>query len=83
MAGKTIHFSESALKEEIMREGRVLRLHPGAVEIIAGAVAKDTAKWVEKRSIITKNDLNTKVGKELEKYNRDLAYIYQNRGKIV
>lgn len=76
-------FSKKGLKEDILKEGMILRMHSGAVESIADRVVEKTAKWVEKRSTITKTDLDQKVAKELEQYSRDLAYVYQNRGKII
>ena len=37
----------------------------------------------KKKKIITKRDLERTVVAELKKYNADLAYVYQNRDKII
>ena len=43
--------------------------------------AKKIAKAYEK--IITDADLTRAISKELKKYNKDFAYVYQNRDKII
>ena len=76
-------FSRKKLIEEIMREGKVLGLHPGAVEAIAIKVADTTTEWIHSQIEYNEKDLNIKIIKELKKYHHDLAYIYENRGKII
>lgn len=75
-------FSEKKLTREIMQEGKVLKLHPGAVEIVAGRVAHTLSKWVEGKDL-TQHELDQKVARELKKYNPDLAYLYQHRGRMI
>ena len=75
-------FSRKKLMKEIMREAKVLNLHMGAAEIMAGRVAANLAKKMEGREF-TQHELDQKVARELKKYNPDLAYIYQHRGRII
>lgn len=76
-------FSKDKLKKELLREAKVLGIQPGAAEILADRVVLATEKWAKRQTMITENDLNRAVAKEAKKYNADLAYVYQNRGKII
>ena len=80
---KLIKFSRKKLQEEIMREARVLNMHSGSAEMITEKVTEAVEKWAKKRSTITREDLTRVTGKELEKYDKDLAYVYKNRDKII
>lgn len=76
-------FSRLRLKRDIMREGRVLNRHTGAVEMIAERVCDEVEKWIGDRPEITEADLNRVTAARIRKYDVDLAYVYRNRGKII
>lgn len=76
-------FSEVSLHRDIMREGRVLARHAGAMEIIADKVCREVSKWVRERGEVTKADLDRVTAARLRKYDADLSYLYRNRGKIL
>lgn len=76
-------FSKKRLVKDILREGRVLGLHEGATRIIAEKVAEKVEKWTKKRATVTELDISRVATKELIKYNPDLAYVYENRDKII
>lgn len=76
-------FSKDKLKEDILLEAKKLHVDVGTAEAVAEKVATNVAKWVEKRTTVTMDDINRRVGVEIAKYNMDLAYVYQNRGKII
>ena len=76
-------FSETALHRDIMREGRVLARHTGAMEIIADKVCREVSKWVRERGAVTRADLDRVTAARLRKYDADLSYLYRNRGKIL
>lgn len=84
---RKVKFSAKRLTREIMQEGKVLQLHPGAVEIVAGRVAHVLSEWAEGRVAkgkeLTQYELDQKVARELKKYNPDLAYLYQHRGRMI
>lgn len=80
---KTIKFSKKTLREELLREAKVLGLHPGAAEVMADKVVAAAEKWAKSRTMITQTDLDKAVARIVKKYNKDLAYVYQNRGKII
>ena len=75
--------SKKKIHEEIKREAKVLGLHPGTSEIIADKVTDKIMNWSKKRSVITEDDLNQRLVKELEKYNKDLAYLFESKGKVI
>lgn len=76
-------FNEKDLQKELMREAKVVGIAVGAAEVIALKIAKRVAGRVAKRTVITMDDLNRFIAEEAEKYNKDLSYVYKNRGKII
>lgn len=83
VVGQSGEFRKADLVAEILREARVVQLPMGTAEVIAEKVAEVTARWMKRRGAVTMSDLNRQVAKEMQKYSADLAYIYQNRGKII
>lgn len=77
----TIEFQ--ALKQEILQEARVVRLPMGTAEVVAEKVAGQVVRWAGRRSAVTQADLNRQIAKEMQKYSPDLAYVFQNRDKII
>ena len=55
----------------------------GAAESFIKHALKDAEKQLKTKKIITKNDLERIIAKELKKYNANLAYVYKNRDKII
>ena len=80
---KVTKFSKKKLREELLRECKVLGLHQGAAEMMVERVVAAVEKWAKEQTMITQNDLERAVEREVKKYNADLAYVYQNRGKII
>lgn len=76
-------FSKDALEKELLKEARALKISKEESGKYVKKVAEKVTKWVEKRAGVTKADINRVVAKEVEKYNKDLAFIYKNRGKII
>ena len=75
--------SKKKIHEDIKRDAKVLGIHPGTAEIIADKVTEKIMNWSKKRSMITEDDLNERLVKELEKYNKDLAYLFESKGKVI
>ena len=69
--------------QEILQEAKILRIHTGAAELVARRVGQKVAKWAKTRKTITTTELNTRVARELSTYDPDLAFLYQNRDKII
>lgn len=79
----TTKFSRRALENEIIEEGRSLYISEEATAPFAKKVATEVATWVKKRGKVTESDVNIKVAKSIKKYSKDLAFIYENRDKII
>lgn len=80
MIGK---YTKAKLKKELLQEARVLGLHRGSVELMIDKVADEIDEWVSKRAQITEADLDRVISTKIRKYNKDLAYWYKNRSKII
>lgn len=80
---KQIEFSEEQLREDLRREARVLSIHQGAADLIAGEVAIKLEKWLEDKPTITQSDLDRRIVMEVKKYNKDLAFILGERNKLI
>lgn len=76
-------FSEKELRDELMHSAKVVGLSAGAAEVVVNKVAQKVAEHLAKRAVVTTDDLNRFIANEAEKYNKDLAYVYKNRGKII
>lgn len=76
-------FDEKKLRLEISRSAVALGVSKTAAEKMAREIADKVAKRMEKRSVATMDDLNRFVAVEAEKFSKDLAYVYKNRGKII
>lgn len=69
---------------------KILKLHSKALGIPSGSadvfIKKSITaaeKSLKNRKIITKQDQIRAITKELKKYHKDLAYIYENYDKII
>lgn len=77
---------DSTLKEiskELKINMKGLGIPIGAAESFATEIIKDIKKSVKGKDIITEQDLNRYISTSAKKYNKDLAYVYQIRDKII
>ena len=75
--------SKKKVHEDIKREAKVIGMHAGTAEIIADKVTEKVINWRKKRAMITEEDLNMRLAKEIKKYNEDLAYLFESRDKVI
>ena len=80
---KSIGFSKLKLHRDIMREGRVLNRHAGAMEIVADKVCREMEKWADGRAEITQAELDKATAAKMRKYDADVAYIFRTRGSWI
>lgn len=78
-----VPFDPGKLKEDILREAQIVSVPSGMAEMIAERTVREVEDWAMRRKFMTQSDLERKVSSELAKYHADLAYVYQNRGKII
>ena len=77
---------ETVLKElskDIKIDMKCICIPVGAAESFAKEIIKDVKKSVKGKKIITEQDLNRYISISAKKYNKDLAYVYKIRGKII
>lgn len=71
------------LTKELKIDAKAIGIPPGAAEVFIKRTVADAIAALEKKPIVTDQDLKKAVVKELKKYNADLAYVYGNRDKII
>ena len=76
-------FNEQELKNELKIDALGVGIPAGAAEIFINQTLKSVEKSIGKKEIITKSDLTRLITRELKKYDKDLAYVYENRDKII
>lgn len=72
-----------SVKYEVLDEARALGVPEGAAIKIAEKVAQKVEEKNRGKVILTDNDIERAIAKEVKKYNADLAYVFENRGKII
>lgn len=76
-------FDERALKKDLLINAKALGIPSGSAKVFAEKITKNVSKALKNKKLITEDDLNRAVLKELYIYNIDLAYVYENRDKII
>lgn len=74
---------EKKLKKELMIDAKAVGIPVGAAELFVEKTIKDAKKALKTKKIITESGLERTVSRELKKYNADLAYVFENRDKII
>ena len=76
-------YNETTITKDLRIDACAVGVPEGAAETFIAHTMKAVKKSLKNRSIITENDLHRTILKELKKYNADLAYVYENRDKII
>lgn len=76
-------FDEKSLKQNLLIDAKALGIPSGAARAFVEKTVKNVEKALSSKKLITKDDLDRAVIKELSIYNSDLAYVYENRDKII
>lgn len=76
-------FDHQKIAKELKIDARALGIPSGSANLFIERTIKAANKNLSDKTIITQQDLDRAIIKELKKYNSDLAYVYQNRGKII
>lgn len=75
--------TETELRKTLKIDARAIGIPSGAAEAFIDRTLKSAKQTLKHKKIITKNDLERVITKELKKYNADFAYVYENRDKII
>lgn len=73
----------NSIKTTLKHDAKALDIPIGAAEIFIDKAVSAATKTLETKKIITSDDLDREITKELKKYHKDLAYVYKNRGTII
>lgn len=76
-------FDQGELAKELKREARAVGLSEDTARVVSERVAEKVASWVSDKDVITQDDLHRRIAREVKQYSQDLAYVYENRGKII
>ena len=76
-------YDPAKLENLLKIDAKGLGLHPGAADDFVDRVVTTVSRQVSAGKILTKRELKSTIVRELKKYHRDFAYIFQNRDKIV
>lgn len=76
-------FDEAAIKKTLKIYAKSLGIPSGAANAFIEQTLKNTKKSLQKKTIITEQDLSRVLVKELKKFNPNLAYVYEIRDKII
>ncbi len=76
-------FDEKELIKQLKIHAKALDIPSGATEIFIDRTLSAVKKSLSQKKLITKQDLDRAVIKELKKYHKDFAYVYQNHDKII
>ena len=76
-------FSLENLKKDILSEARALKIHSGFADQIADKSVGALETFLSSHPCVTNLEIDQLIISELNKYNKDLAYIYHNRDKII
>ncbi|MBQ6414067.1 hypothetical protein IJI28_00365 [Candidatus Saccharibacteria bacterium] len=76
-------FDQPKLRRELLLDARAIGIPSGAAEDFVDRSITAAMSTLSSKSLITDQDLKRAITKELKKYHPDLAYVYQNRDKII
>ena len=71
------------LRKDLIINMKGLGVPVGAAEAFADEIIKDVKKSIKGKKIVTEQDINRYISTSAKKYNKDLAYVYKNRDKII
>ena len=71
------------LTKNLKIDAKAVGIPIGAAESFIDKTLKAIQTTLKSKTIITDKDLDRAIIKELKKYNPDLAYVYENRDKII
>lgn len=74
---------ESTIIQELKVDAKALGIPSGAADVFIEKSLAAAKKSIKAKKIITMHDLERAIYRELKKYNGDLAYVFQNRDKII
>ena len=75
--------NNKTLIKNLKIDAKAIGIPTGAANIFIEKSLKAAENSLKSRKIITEQDLNRAIVKELKKYSTDFAYVYENHDKII
>lgn len=75
--------TEKSLSKELKLHAKALGIPEGSAKVFINETLTAAKKSLRAKSIITAADLDRAIIKNLKKYHKDFAYIYENRDTII
>lgn len=76
-------FDQAKITRNLKIDAKAVGIPSGAAEVFIEKSLKAATKKLSSKKIITSSDLKRAIVKELRKYHKDLAYVYENRDTII
>ena len=76
-------FDQASVKRTLKIHAKALGIPAGSADLFIDRTIKDVTKSLKSKKIITDQDLDRAIIKELKKYHADFAYVYKNHDKII
>ncbi len=76
-------FDAKNLHDDLIKTAKVYGISKVTAEPMAKTIVEKVSARIQKHNIITIDDFYRFIAAEAEKFNKDLAYDYKNRGKII
>lgn len=76
-------FSTTTITRELKFHAKALGIPPGAADVFIEKSVTAATQRLSRKKLITESDLTRALVRELQKYHADLAYVYENRDKII
>lgn len=76
-------FNQATIRRELKIDAHALGIPVGSAEIFIDRSIRAASRSLSRKSLATEDDIRRAIVKELKKYHADLAYVYENRDKII
>lgn len=76
-------YSRQKIEADLKIDAKALAIPSGSANIFIQKTLDAVEKSLRPKNIITERDLKNAIARELKKYHKDFAHIYQNRDKII
>ena len=80
---KSRPYDTTSIKRELKFHARALNIPSGAANDFIERAITAATKSLKQKKLITESDLERAIVKELKKYHKDFAYVYENYDKII
>ena len=74
---------DKTLIKNLKIDAKAVGIPSGAANIFIEKTLTTASQTLKNKKIITNQDLDRAIIKELKKYSTDFAYVYENRDKII